>query len=62
MLPFSENEKDLWDFYLTPAAGVENPQTCIDTALTAKKSHAYPFVVFDKQVHKIAGSTRFYDI
>ena len=62
LLPFSENEKDLWDFSLTSAAGAENLQTYIDSALTAKKLHAYPFVVFDKQVHKIAGSTRFYDI
>ena len=63
LLPFSENEKDLWDFSLTPAAGAENLQTYIDTALTAKeKLQAYPFVVFDKHVDKVAGSTRFYDI
>ena len=36
LLPFSENEKDLWDFSLTPAAGAENLQTYIDSALTAK--------------------------
>ena len=63
LLPFSENEKDLWDFSLTPAAGAENLQTYIDTALiTKEKLQAYPFVVFDKHVHKVAGSTRFYDI
>ena len=37
LLPFSENEKDLWDFSLTPAAGAENLQTYIDTALIARE-------------------------
>jgi len=63
LLPFSENEGDLWNFSLTPAAGAKNLQTYIDTALVAKdKLQAYPFVVFDKKTQKIAGSTRFYDI
>tara|TARA_B110000495_G_scaffold200138_1_gene214793 strand:- start:428 stop:1120 length:693 start_codon:yes stop_codon:yes gene_type:complete len=63
LLPFSENEGDLWNYSLTPAAGAKNLQTYIDTALVAKdKLQAYPFVVFDKKTQKIAGSTRFYDI
>ena len=63
LLPFSENEGDLWNFSLTPAAGVKNLQTYIDTALVTKdKLQAYPFIVFDKKTQKIAGSTRFYDI
>ena len=63
LLPFSENEGDLWNFSLTPVAGVKNLQTYIDTALVAKdKLQAYPFIVFDKKTQKIAGSTRFYDI
>ena len=63
LLPFSENEGDLWNYSLTPAAGAKNLQTYIDTALVAKdKLQAYPFVVFDKKTQKIAGSTCFYDI
>lgn len=63
LLPFSENEGDLWNFSLTPAAGAKNLQTYIDTALVAKdKLQAYPFVVFDKKTQKTAVSTRFYDI
>ena len=63
LLPFSENEGDLWNFSLTPAAGAKNLQTYIDTALVAKdKLQAYPFVVFDKKTQKTAGSTLFYDI
>jgi len=60
LLPFSENEGDLWNFSLTPAAGAKNLRTYIDTALVAKdKLQAYPLVVFDKKTEKIAGSTRF---
>ena len=63
LLPFSENEADLWNFSLTPAAGAKNLQTYIDTALASRdKLQAYPFVVFDKRTQQIAGSTRFYDI
>ncbi len=29
LLPFSENEGDLWNFSLTPVAGVKNLQTYI---------------------------------
>ena len=63
LLPFSQNEPNLWEFSLTPAAGRENLQTYIESALLAKsKFECYPFVVFDKQTGQIAGSTRFYDI
>ena len=63
LLPFSENEPDLWNFSLTPAAGAKNLQAYIDTALASRdKLQAYPFVVFDKRTQQIAGSTRFYDI
>lgn len=63
LLPFSENEGDLWNFSLTPAGGAKNLQNYIDKALEAKdKVQAYPFVVFDKKTQKTAGSTRFYDI
>ena len=47
LLPFSENEGDLWNYSLTPAAGAKNLQTYIDTALVAKdKLQAYPCLLY----------------
>jgi N-acetyltransferase len=63
LLPFSLNEPEIWSYGLVTAAGKENLKKYIDTAvknLNDKKE--YPFIVFDKQANKYAGSTRFYDI
>ncbi len=62
LLPFSENQPELWKYSLQPANGAENLKTYIEYALSGRKEEsAYPFIVFDKLSNKIAGSTRFYD-
>jgi len=62
LLPYSINEPTLWQYSLTPANGPENLEKYIDFALEKReKKDCYPFIVFDKQVQKYAGSTRFYD-
>ncbi len=63
LLSFSLNEPEIWVHGLVTAAGKDNLRKYIDTAvknLNDKKE--YPFIVFDKQANKYAGSTRFYDI
>lgn len=62
ILPFSETEPEIWEYSLQPANGLENLKTYIATALKSRKEGtAYPFIVFDKKLQKVAGSTRFYD-
>ena len=62
LLPYSINEPTLWQYSLTPANGAENLKKYIDFALEKReKKDCYPFIVFDKQTQKYAGSTRFYD-
>jgi RimJ/RimL family protein N-acetyltransferase len=63
LLPFSLNEPEIWKYGLVTAAGEENLKKYLSSAvgnLNDKKE--YPFIVFDKQANKYAGSTRFYDI
>lgn len=63
LVPFSENEPDLWRYSLLPANGPENMQKYLDIALEARNEKtSYPYVVYDKREKKYAGSTRFYDI
>ncbi len=60
--PFSIYEPDLWTYSLVPASGLENLKKYVDLALEARQNKtSYPFIVFDKQTNKYAGSTRFYD-
>ena len=62
LLPFAENEPELWNYSLVPANGGENLKKYIALALEDKKlGKSYPFLVIDKQSNEIAGSTRFYD-
>ncbi|MGB0806387.1 MAG: GNAT family N-acetyltransferase [Salibacteraceae bacterium] len=62
LLPYSLNEPELWKYSLTPASGVENLENYIKKALQDRQNlTSYPFVVLDKAVNKIIGSTRFYD-
>lgn len=59
---FAINEPTLWQYSLQPADGLKNMKTYIDNALKDKADKkSYPFLVFDKQTSKYAGSTRFYD-
>lgn len=62
LLPFSENEPDLWEYSLLSAAGEENLKYYMEVALKDKEAEkSYPFIVFDKLTGTCAGSTRFYD-
>lgn len=59
---FSLNEPNLWEYSLLSASGTENLKKYMDIALKGRsEGNSYPFVVFDKKLNKIAGSTRFYD-
>lgn len=63
LLPFSLQEPELWFYGLQTCAGEENLRNYISNAvnnLAGKKE--YPFIVYDKQSGRYAGSTRFYDI
>lgn len=61
--PFSEQEPELWRYSLLQAAGKDNLQRYIATALDGRAAgKEYPFIVFDKEQKQYAGSTRFYDI
>jgi N-acetyltransferase len=60
---FSLNEPDIWKYSLQGAAGETELNRYIDIALKARATQKeYPFIVFDKQAGRYAGSTRFYDI
>lgn len=63
LLPYSLHEPEIWKYALQSAAGKENLEKYLKTALNGKDEHKeYPFIVFDKTKNKYAGSTRFYDI
>lgn len=63
LLPFALNEPDLWTYSLVDPAGAAGMQSYILQALHARAAcKEYPFIVWDKQAEKYAGSTRFYDI
>ena len=63
LLPFALNEPELWKYSLITAAGEEGLANYLEVALEARTARTeYPFIVFDKQTNRYAGSTRFYDI
>jgi len=63
LLPFALNEPETWQYSSLSAAGVDGLSRYISDALAARATgKEYPFIVFDKQTGKHAGSTRFYDI
>ena len=63
LLPFANNEADIWKYSMVSAAGQEGMQNYISTALNLKNDGKdYPFIVFDKRSGQYAGCTRFYDI
>lgn len=60
---YSINEPHLWKFGLQTAAGLENLEKYLQTAISNReKGIEFPFIVFDKKTNKYTGSTRFYDI
>jgi RimJ/RimL family protein N-acetyltransferase len=63
LLPFSLQEPEIWKYGLVTAAGKENLESYIYNAVkNLQEKKEYPFIVFDKQANRYAGSTRFYDI
>lgn len=63
LLPFSLYEPEIWTFGLVTAAGRENLEKYIDSAVSQMEQRKeYPFIVYDKKKGRYAGSTRFYDI
>lgn len=62
LLPFSENEPQLWRFNAGGAAGADNLKRYIEFAIKRRHEHAeYPFIVLDKLSGQYAGCTRLYD-
>ena len=62
LLEYSVGEPEIWSFNAGGAAGAENLRKYIDKAVANREKQAeYPFIVFDKQSGKYAGSTRFYN-
>ena len=61
--PFSLKEPALWTYSLTSAAGEEKLENYLLAALQLREEEmGYPFLIYDKQTEKIAGSTRFYSM
>jgi RimJ/RimL family protein N-acetyltransferase len=61
--PFAEQEPEIWRYSAISAAGAEDMEKYIATALQARaEKKEYPFIVFDKREQVYAGSSRFYDI
>ena len=56
-------EPEIWKFSLVAINEVADLQGYIDLAIQSRTDKsAYPFIVFDKQLNKYVGSTRFYDV
>lgn len=56
-------EPEIWKFSLVAINEVADLQGYIDSAIQSRTDKsAYPFIVFDKQLNKYVGSTRFYDV
>ncbi|MGL6268304.1 MAG: GNAT family N-acetyltransferase [Chitinophagaceae bacterium] len=63
LLHFSLNEPELWKFSLVSGSSATGLNKYIQSAIDGRKEEKeYPFIVFDKQNNRFAGSTRFYDI
>lgn len=60
---YVSNEPEIWKYSLVAIHKLEDLNGYIETAIQSRKDKtAYPFIVFDKQLNKYVGSTRFYDI
>jgi N-acetyltransferase len=63
LLPFAIMEPELWQYSLISAAGEAGMKNYFHQALAAREAQKeYPFIVFDKEKQRYAGSTRFYDV
>ena len=60
---YVNNEPEIWKYSLVGINNIDDFNGYFELAIEARKQKtAYPFVVFDKQLNKYVGSTRFYDI
>jgi len=63
LLKFSLTEPELWQYSVIQASDEHGLKKYLNQAVEAREAKKeYPFIVFDKQLNKYAGSTRFYDI
>lgn len=63
LLPYSENEPEIWEFNSGGANGKENLEKYITNAILQRENEKeYAFIIFDKISNKFIGSTRFYAI
>jgi len=63
LLPFAEQEPDLWTYSAVSAAGKDGMIKYIESAIQERGlQKEYPFIIFDKESKSYAGSSRFYDI
>jgi N-acetyltransferase len=63
LLPFAEQEPEIWTYSLVSAAGTKGLTTYIDNAVEQRSQNKeYPFIIFDKRVNAYAGCSRFYNI
>jgi len=63
LLPYSENEPEIWEFNSGGANGKQNLEKYIANAFLQRETkREYPFIVFDKTTQQYVGSTRFYAI
>ena len=63
LLPFAEQEHDIWQYSLASAAGKTGMSAYIEYAVGQRRlKKEYPFIIFDKEGNAYAGCTRFYNI
>lgn len=63
LLPYADQEPELWTYSAVSAAGREGMTKYIEHAIRERTMQKeYPFIIFDKQAGEYAGSSRFYDI
>ena len=63
LLPFALHEPELWIYSMNSPAGKSGMENYIQSTIDQRnRCNEYPFIIFDKEKQRYAGSTRFYDI
>ena len=63
LIDIALNEPETWEYSLVSASGKTGLKNYIATALATRQAEKeYAFIVFDKQLNRYTGSTRYYDI
>lgn len=63
LIPFTQSEPDLWKYSIVPPHTPGGMREYIRAAVEGRNAgNEYAFIIFDKQLQRYAGSTRFYDI